>query len=546
MATIQSQARAHQKSLTMSKSFARLEIPNDADREFWVLPLPNWNRSDVQLEVASLSSRQTVDNVNFENKTVLVRVDYNVPLSKDGRVEDPARIEATLETINHILSQKPRALVLICHLGRPGGPGGPDSIRLHFSLKPVAKKLQDYLPKHRVKFLPEVVGPSVEEEIRSCEEGTVFVLENLRFHIEETGKGKTSSGETVKADQASVERFKDALTSLGDVFVFEAFGAAHRPHASIVGIKTSQRVAGKLMQKELSVYAEVLGSPKKPFLCIIGGSKVSDKIKVIKNMMKLVDEMIIAGGMAYTFKKVVEGIEIGSSLFDKEGADLVPSIMSEAKENKVKLHFPVDHVVANAFSNEAEATIVTDKEGIPEKHMALDIGPLSRERFSGVIARARTILWNGPLGVFEFDKFALGTKRAMEDFVKAARNGAVTVIGGGDTGHAARKIKVDGKIVADQITHCSTGGGSSLVLMEGKALPAVTHLSDVKDLAPKGIDFEMIWAELQATKEKLEDVASKVREQPKSKKKEGGDNVALVAMACFFGYQVSNILGTLL
>jgi len=545
MATIKAQALAHQKSLTMTKSYPRLTAPDDPNFEFWVTPLPKLDTSKVQLEVASLSTRQTVDHVNFKNKRVLVRVDYNVPLSSDGQVEDPSRIEATLETLRYILSQKPRALVLICHLGRPGGQGGPEFTRLHFSLSPVAEKLQEYLPKHKVKFLPESVGPRVEDEIRNCEHGTVFLLENLRFHVEETGKGVTSTGKTVKADKGSVERFKDALSQLGDVFVFEAFGAAHRPHASVVGIKAPQRVAGRLMQKELSVYAEVLGKPKKPFLCIIGGSKVSDKIKVMQNMMKLVDEMIIAGGMAYTFKKVVDGIEIGASLFDKEGADLVPAIMREAKDNNVQLHFPVDHVIASSFSNEAEATIVTDQEGIPQKHMALDIGPLSRERFSGVIGRARTILWNGPLGVFEFDKFALGTKRAMEDFVKAAKNGAVTVIGGGDTGHAARKIKVDGKIVAEQITHCSTGGGSSLVLMEGKALPAVTHLSDVKDLAPNGIDFEMIWAELQATKIKLEKVAIKAKDPVKPRAPQG-DNISLFAMACFFGYQMSNILKTLM
>jgi len=254
-----------------------------------------------------------------------------------------------------------------------------------------------------------------------------------------------------------------------------------------------------------------------------------------------VDEMIIAGGMAYTFKKVLDNVEIGGSLFDEEGAELVPGIMKEAQANGVKLHFPVDHVVADSFSNDARSHIVTDKEGVPLKYMALDIGPLSRERFSEVIGRAETIIWNGPLGVFEFEKFALGTKRAMEDFVKAANRGAVTVIGGGDTGHAARKIEVGGKFVADQITHCSTGGGSSLVLMEGKALPAVTHLSDVKDLPPKGVDLEMLWVELQSTKEQIRKISSRV-EVPKPPEPIEQPSYPLFGMACFVGYQMKTII----
>jgi len=514
--------------------------------EFWVKALPNWSLKDEPNDsISNLSTKQTLDHVQFANKTVLVRVDYNVPISSEGEVEDPSRIEATMETLNFILNhkQKPRAVVLICHLGRPGGP---DFNRVHFSLEPVAKKLQEYLPNHKVRFLNEVVGPMVENEIQNCEQGTVFLLENLRFHIEETGKGVCANGEKVKANPEAVNRFKKALTNLGDVFVFEAFGAAHRPHASVIGVATPQRVAGRLMQKELNVYAEVLGRPRSPFLCIIGGSKVSDKIKVIKNMMKTVDEMIIAGGMAYTFKKVLDGVEIGCSLFDKEGADLIPSIMKEANALNVKLHFPVDHVVADSFSNDARSKIVTDQEGVPPKWMALDIGPLSRERFSEVIGRAETILWNGPLGVFEFEKFALGTKRAMEDFVKAAERGAVTVIGGGDTGHAARKIKVGGKIVADQITHCSTGGGSSLVLMEGKTLPAVTALSDVNELPPKGVDFEMIWAELQSTKQQLCELSSKIHVPMPKREPTKSISYATVGMACFFGYKTRSILTNLI
>jgi len=510
--------------------------------DFWVLPLPRWNQSDVELNITSLSSKQSLEHVQFAGKTVLVRVDYNVPINKNGVVEDPTRIEATLDTLNYILQEGPKAVVLICHLGRPGGQ---KFVKSEFTLEPVARKLQEYLSNHTVKFLPETVGPAIVGEIKNCDEGTVFLLENLRFHIEETGKGITSKGKTVKAEKDSIKRFSAELSKLGDVFVFEAFGAAHRPHASVVGIKTAQRVAGRLMKKELDVYSEVLGEPKRPFLCIIGGSKVSDKIKVIKNMMGLVDKMIIGGGMAYTFKKVVENVKIGASLFDKEGSKLVPAIMEEAKRQNVEIVFPVDHVVADNFSNDANSKLVTDAEGIPDDSMALDVGPESRKIFSKMMATANTILWNGPLGVFEFEKFAHGTNHAMRDLVAATKRGATTVIGGGDTGHAARKMTVDGKLVADQITHCSTGGGSSLVLMEGKALPAVEALSDVQELPPTGVDFNMVWAKMQSQTQELSSLKKKLAESAEAQANQSERNLWLMGGAVVAALTMQRILSAL-
>jgi len=477
-----------------SKEFVEVEGNHWSEKEgeFWVLPLPKFDKGTEDLNISMLAAKQSVANVNLKNKRVLVRVDYNVPLNKAGEIQDDSRITATIPTIKYILDKKPKCVVLICHLGRPGGKFKLED----FSLQVVAPALEKHIGTP-VTFIPgKTVGPTVEKAVTNCKSGSVFLLENLRFHIEETGKGVTGQGKKVKADPQSVNRFRKGLSALGDVFVMEAFGAAHRPHSSIVGVDIPQRVAGLLMKKELDVYQEVLGEPKRPFLSIIGGSKVSDKIKVIENMLNLVDEMVIGGGMAYTFKKVIDGVDIGGSLFDKEGAKIVNKIMEAAKKKGVKMHFPVDHIVADKFDKDANTKVVTDKEGVPDKWLALDVGPRSQEIFTEVISRANTILWNGPLGVFEYEKFAGGTKTAMNDLVAATRRGAITVIGGGDTGSASKKYLVDEKPVSELITHCSTGGGSSLVLMEGKALPGVSSLSDIYDLPPPGMDEIMIWSDL--------------------------------------------------
>jgi phosphoglycerate kinase len=475
-------------------------MSDSKDDQFWVLPLPKWNKSEVPLTLSTLKNKQNLNHLDVAGKRVLCRVDYNVPI-KGGKITDHARIDATLDTLRTLLQNstgKVKCLVLICHLGRPGGNFSKDDFSLRIVSQALQERLGDLAP---VEFLPECVGPDVEQKIADCKEGTVFLLENLRFHIEETGKGVNADGGKVKADPEAVDRFSTALSRLGDVYVFEAFGAAHRPHASVVGVDLPQRVAGKLMQKELDMFAKVLGNPQRPFLAIIGGAKVTDKIGVIKNMLSRVDEMIIGGGMAYTFKKVMDGINIGSSLFDKEGAELVEDIMATAKERGVKIHFPVDHVIADKFAEDAAASVTDDAKGIPDGFLALDVGPQSRQSFSAAIGRAKTIIWNGPLGVFEWESFASGTRQAMFDLVEATNNGATTIIGGGDTGSASVKFIYNGKPVSQQVSHVSTGGGSSLVLMEGKMLPGVSALSNVHDLPPSEVNVKDLWMEVHALRD---------------------------------------------
>jgi len=253
---------------------------------------------------------------------------------------------------------------------------------------------------------------------------------------------------------------------------------SHRKAASVTGIKIKQRVAGLLMQKELQFYSQVFSNPKRPFLAIVGGAKVSDKIQVIENLLYQCDEIIIGGGMSYTFKKVLEGVEIGSSIFDEEGAKVVGQIMRTARERGVKVHLPVDHIIADKFSEQARYGETTDAVGVPQGWMALDVGPITRGINKEVIMRAKTILWNGPLGVFELGPFAGGTLSAMVHMAEAGKNGAITVIGGGDTGAASKKFVFGNHPISEQMSHVSTGGGSSLVLMEGKMLPAVPALSD--------------------------------------------------------------------
>jgi len=259
-------------------------------------------------------------------------------------------------------------------------------------------------------------------------------------------------------------------------------------------------VGGLLMARELNYFAKVLGNPKRPFLAIVGGAKVSDKIQVLEHMLDLVDELIIGGGMTYTFKKVLQNVAIGKSIFEEKSVSLVERIMKKAKDRNVKVHFAVDHIVADKFDANAKVDTKTDEEGIPDGWMALDVGPKSRQLFSSVIGRAQTILWNGPLGVFEFPAFSKGTEQAMFDMVAATQRGAITIIGGGDTGAASNKFMLNGKSVASQVSHVSTGGGSSLVLMEGNMLPGADRISDVRELPPKKIDLQALWMQVQALK----------------------------------------------
>lgn len=411
--------------------------------------------------------KKSITEVPLKGRRAVMRVDFNVPQNKEtGEITNPARIAAALPTIKYILEQG-GSVVLMSHLGRPDGKRAEK-----YSLKPVAKKLEELLGKP-VKFLNDCVGPEVEAACAALKPGEVVLLENLRFHIEEEGKVKNKDGSKTKADPEKVEGFRASLTKLGDVYVNDAFGTAHRAHSSVVGVDLPDKVAGFLMQKELDAFGSVLENPKRPVLAILGGAKVADKIPLIRNLLDKADEIIIGGGMTFTFKKVLEGMEIGESLFDPEGAKIVGELMDKAKEKGVKIHLPVDFVCGDKFEANAQTRAVEDKEGIPKGWIGLDVGPKSRKLFADVIGRAKTIIWNGPPGVFEFDRFAEGTKDMAEAIAAATSAGAVSVVGGGDTATAAKKFKV-----VDKVSHASTGGGASLELLEGKTLPGVANLSD--------------------------------------------------------------------
>mmetsp|Transcript_46805 Transcript_46805/g.105877 ORF Transcript_46805/g.105877 Transcript_46805/m.105877 type:complete len:583 (+) Transcript_46805:2012-3760(+) len=432
------------------------------------------------LNIAKLRSKMSLKDVNLQGKRVLMRVDYNCPTDDATQtITDPTRIETTIPSIQAAFDGGAKCVVLIAHRGRPGGAFN----RASFTLEPCAAVLQAHFPNREVKFLSECVGPSVECATKECAPGTILILENLRFHFEECGSGVNPAGEKITPSLEQVKAFKVALSKLGDVYVFEGFGAAHRPHASIVGLAEAgstipTRVSGLLVEKEISIFADVLSTPRRPFLAIVGGSKVVDKTAVLENLLNLVDVLYIGGAMAYTFKKMLGQLAIGASLFDQEGARLVKGIMAKAKERKVKVMFPVDHVIADGFREKSNTGIVDDSQGVPEGWLALDMGPKSRAELEAEVLRSQTVLWNGPLGVCEMGAFAGGTLQTMSALVEATRRGATTVLGGGDTGAAARKFFVGGEAVSELVTHTSTGGGTSLVLMEGKELPAITALSD--------------------------------------------------------------------
>ena len=413
-------------------------------------------------------AKLSIDQLDLRGKRVLMRVDFNVPQDKKtGAITNTQRIAAALPTIQYALD-KGASVVLMSHLGRPDGKKVDK-----YSLKPIAEKASELL-KRPVTFLNDCVGAEVEKACAALKPGQVVLLENLRFHIEEEGSVKNEeTGEKTKADPAKVEAFRASLSKLGDVYVNDAFGTAHRAHSSMVGAKLPQRAAGFLLKKELDAFAKVLDAPKRPLLAIMGGAKIADKIQLISALIDKADELIIGGGMAYTFKKVCFGMEIGNSLFDKEGAKIVQELLDKAQKKGVKIHLPVDYVTGDKFGPDANVGAATDATGIPAGLEGFDCGPETRKQNAEVIARAKTIIWNGPLGVFEIDKFAAGTKSAMDAVVAATKAGAITVIGGGDTATAAAKWKTD-----EQVTHCSTGGGASLELIEGKVLPGIAALSD--------------------------------------------------------------------
>ncbi|KAG6578205.1 phosphoglycerate kinase 1 [Phytophthora cinnamomi] len=411
-------------------------------------------------------AKLSVKNVDVKGKRVLIRVDFNVPFAQDGSISNTQRIDAALPTVQYVLDQGAQAVVLMSHLGRPEGkPKAKDS------LAPVAVAVEQKLGR-KVTFLKDCVGPEVEAACASPAAGSVILLENLRFHVEEEGKGKDAEGNKVKASPEAVAAFRASLSKLGDVYVNDAFGTAHRAHSSMVGVDLPVKAAGFLLDKELVYFAKALDNPQRPFVSILGGAKVADKIQLIMNMLDKVDEMVIGGGMAYTFKKVINNMEIADSLYDAEGAKIVPQIVEKAKAKGVTLHLPVDFVVADKFAPDAAQKTATEEEGIPAGWMGLDVGPKSREAFKAAVAKAKTVVWNGPMGVFEFEAFAQGTKAVMDAVVQATEAGATTIIGGGDTATCCVKFNTE-----DKVSHVSTGGGASLELLEGKVLPGVDALS---------------------------------------------------------------------
>lgn len=414
----------------------------------------------------SLSKKLSITDVDLSKKRVLIRVDFNVPM-KDGTITNPARIVAALPTIRYAIEKGAAAVILMSHLGRPDG-----KVIEKYSLRPVSAELEKLLGRP-VIFLEDCVGPAVQKAIQESTPGSVILLENLRFHIEEEGSIKNADGSKTKADPNKVSEFQRDLTALGDVYVNDAFGTAHRAHSSMVGVKLPDRAAGFLMKKELEYFAKALEKPEPPFLAILGGAKISDKIQLIENMLDKVNELIICGGMAFTFKKTVENVSIGSSLFDKPGSEKVAALVSKAKQNYVKLIFPVDYITADKFDKDAKTGDATDSSGIPDGWMGLDVGPKSREIFSKAVLGAKTILWNGPPGVFEFPAFAEGSTSLLRANIEAAERGATVIVGGGDT---ATVVAQHGS--EDKLSHVSTGGGASLELLEGKTLPGVAALSE--------------------------------------------------------------------
>ena len=408
-----------------------------------------------------------IEDLDLKGKRALIRVDFNVPQDKaTGAITNTKRIEAALPTIKYALDQG-ASVILMSHLGRPDGK------RIEkFSLKPVADALAKLLGKP-VQFLNDCVGAEVEAACAKAKLGDVILLENLRFHIEEEGKVKLEDGSKLKADPEKVKAFRASLTKLGDVYINDAFGTAHRDHSSMTGVQLPQRACGYLMKKELDAFSAVLDHPKRPLLAILGGAKVADKIQLINNLLDKADEIIIGGGMAFTFKKVLNNMAIGNSLYDAEGAKLVPDLMKKAQEKGKKIILPVDYICGDKFAADAQVKVADDATGIADGWLGLDVGPKSTALFLDAIKRAKTIIWNGPAGVFEFPAFEKGTKAMAEAIVAATAAGATTVIGGGDTATAAKKYGADKKV-----THTSTGGGASLEFLEGKVLPGVAALSD--------------------------------------------------------------------
>ncbi|MCB6365794.1 phosphoglycerate kinase [Intestinibacillus massiliensis] len=392
-------------------------------------------------------NKKSVEDIDVGCKKVIVRCDFNVPQDENGNITDDKRIVAALDTIKYLLGR--RAAVILCsHLGRPKG-----EFKMKYSLEPVAKRLTELLGVN-VKMADDVIGESAKKLAAGLEPGECMLLQNVRFHKEEE-----------KNDPA----FAKELASMAEVFVNDAFGTAHRAHASTAGIADYlPAVCGFLIQKEISIMGKALDDPKRPFVAILGGAKVSDKIGVINNLIEKCDTIIIGGGMAYTFMKA-QGKKIGTSLCEEDKLDLANELVKKAADKGVKLLLPVDTVCADRFAADAEPVTFTAGE-IPDNMMGLDIGAKTVELFSDAVKGAGTVIWNGPMGVFEFDAFAVGTKAVAKAI---AESGAVSIIGGGDSAAAVEKLGY-----ADKMTHISTGGGASLEFLEGLELPGIACLQD--------------------------------------------------------------------
>lgn len=394
--------------------------------------------------------KMTLTDIDVSNKKVLMRVDFNVPI-ENGKITDDNRIVQALPSINYV-TENNGLLILMSHLGRPGGSPDPE-----LSLKPVAEHLST-LVDAQVYFAEDCIGEQAESVISQAKPGEIVVLENVRFHA---------------GEKANDDEFCKKLAAHGDLFVNDAFGSSHRAHSSVAGVTRylQPAVSGFLLEKEIKYLSDAINNPIHPFIAILGGAKVSDKIGVIENLLDKVDTILVGGGMTYTFYKA-QGLPVGDSLVEEDKVELAGELLKKAKEKGVDLALPIDHVVAREFKADAEHKVVGEDE-IEDGWMGLDIGPQTTIAFGNKIKNANTIVWNGPMGVFEYDSFADGTFSIAEELAQTTQNGATTIIGGGDSASAIKKTRLE-----DKVSHVSTGGGASLMFLEGKDLPGVVALTE--------------------------------------------------------------------
>jgi 3-phosphoglycerate kinase len=393
-------------------------------------------------------AKRTIEDLPVQGKKLLVRVDYNVPLNEQGMITDDTRIRETLPTINFLI-ERGASLILCAHLGRPKGQANPK-----YSLKPVAKRLEELL-RRPVVMAPDCVGPDVEKLAQALQPGGILLLENLRFHPQE---------------EANDSSFAKQLASLADMFVQDAFGAVHRAHASTAGVAAIlPSAAGLLLAKEIYFLTKAMENPEKPFIAILGGAKVSDKIAVIDNLLEKVNGLVIGGAMAYTFLKA-QGVSVGNSRVELDKIDLAKNALKKAQDKHIQVFLPLDHVVVDQVDAKAVSQITPDRS-IPEGKIGVDIGPNTVKALATLLSKAKTIIWNGPMGIFEMPAFAAGTLGVAKALAEATKHGAITIVGGGDSVAAVKQAGL-----AENLSHISTGGGASLEFLEGKTLPGIAAL----------------------------------------------------------------------